>query len=404
MPLDPVLEILTRDGKPLSRAVLRSVGLTYSTFRDHDANGSGIRIEKWNDLATNDYLYTGTQLLRIRALPKNPDDDCQFWSEGGRRRGYFNTTPHHVAQGSPMYKVEIHAPGVDLPVNGQPVFTLPWRNDDGGSSFGKDSYLLFDPPEDGEYQVRVSDAQGRYGAEYAYRLTLRAPNPGFTVDFTPKAPAVWKEGAVPVTITAKRRDGYEGPIEVQFLSLPIGLQAPRTTIPEGEENTTVAISADKDAIVSKDNPPLKLIAHARYQGKELASEMHGQKPSIVERGVIQPIVIETELLLQPGKVTRVTVMVERRNNFQGRIPLDVRGLPHGVRVLDIGLNGILVTEKETMRSFNLYCEAWVQPQDHPIVITAKHEAKNTDHAAATVMLRIVPPKKTSGQNSRGDQN
>ena len=39
--------------------------------------------------------------------------------------------------------------------------------------------------------------------------------------------------------------------------------------------------------------------------------------------------------------------VERRNGFTGRIPLEVRGLPHGVRVLDIGLNGILITEKET---------------------------------------------------------
>ena len=42
---------------------------------------------------------------------------------------------------------------------------------------------------------------------------------------------------------------------------------------------------------------------------------------------------------------RLTVKVERRNGFKGRIPLDVQGLPHGVRVLDVGLNGILVTQR-----------------------------------------------------------
>jgi hypothetical protein len=71
-----------------------------------------------------------------------------------------------------------------------------------------------------------------------------------------------------------------------------------------------------------------------------------------------------------------------------RIPLDVRGLPHGVRVLDSGLNGILITERETVRTFVLYAEAWVQPQDHPIVVLARREGKNTEHAAKSVLLRI----------------
>src|SRR5262249_36582188 len=77
-PLDSYLEVLDAQGQPLPRATLRSVARTYTTFRDHDSAGPGIRIETWNDLAINDYLYAGSELLRINALPKNPDDDCQF--------------------------------------------------------------------------------------------------------------------------------------------------------------------------------------------------------------------------------------------------------------------------------------------------------------------------------------
>src|SRR5207248_2917310 len=44
-PLDAVIEILDAQGRPLPRAVLRCVARTYSTFRDHDSFGPGIRIE-----------------------------------------------------------------------------------------------------------------------------------------------------------------------------------------------------------------------------------------------------------------------------------------------------------------------------------------------------------------------
>ena len=64
------------------------------------------------------------------------------------------------------------------------------------------------------------------------------------------------------------------------------------------------------------------------------------------------------------------VDIERRGKFAGRVPLEVRGLPHGVRVLNIGLNGILITERETSREVVLYAEPWVKPMEHPIVVLA----------------------------------
>jgi hypothetical protein len=84
------------------------------------------------------------------------------------------------------------------------------------------------------------------------------------------------------------------------------------------------------------------------------------------------------------------VKVERRNEFKGRVPVDVRGLPHGVRVLDIGLNGILITERESQREVVIYAEPWAQVQEHPFVVLARREGKGTEHAAKSVLLKVVP--------------
>ena len=43
-PLDSFIEIQDSKGKPVPWVVLRSVAKTYSTFRDHDSIGPGIRL------------------------------------------------------------------------------------------------------------------------------------------------------------------------------------------------------------------------------------------------------------------------------------------------------------------------------------------------------------------------
>ena len=80
--------------------------------------------------------------------------------------------------------------------------------------------------------------------------------------------------------------------------------------------------------------------------------------------------------------------VERRNGFTGRVPLDVRGLPHGVRVLDVGLNGILVTERETSREVAVYAEPWVEPRSQPFAVLAGPNKNTFEYAAKAVVLRV----------------
>jgi hypothetical protein len=389
-PLDSTIEVLDLNEQPIPRAVLRCLAKTFTTFRDHDSAGSGIRIEAWNELAINDYVLIGDELARIRELPKNPDDDCQFVSAGGKRLGFLATTPKHHSLGTPMFKVAIHPPGTTFAPNGLPVVVLSYRNDDGGPRYGKDSRVVFEPPADGDYLVRVGDARNLGGSNYAYRLTIRPPRPSYAVSFDPTAPAVWKGGAIPITVSAERIDDFDGPIDVRLENMPPGFSAPATTIPAGENSTTFAFYAEPTAAAPTKAPPLKLAARAMIEGKQVVREVTGGLPKVMEPGDIVTTTAQQEVTLKPGGHVTLTAAIERRNRFAGRVPLDVKGLPHGVRVLDIGLNGILITEKESNRTFVIYAEPWVEPMEHPFVVLARREGKNTEHAARSVVLKVVP--------------
>jgi WD40 repeat protein len=388
-PLDSFVEVLDSQGKQVPRAVLRATGVTYVAFRDHDATNKGIRLETWNHLAIDDYLWVGDELLRIESMPRGPDDDCQFYGIDGKRIGFLGTTPRFHSQGAPLYQVQIHPPGKVFSPNGYPTVQLNYRNDDGGPEFGKDSRLIFDPPADGTYLVRVGDSCGKGGANYGYRLTIRPPEPRFTVQFTPEKPNVWKGGGTAIAVTATRLDDYQGPIHVRLEGLPTGFHASESMISAGQLTTALTLSADANAPEPAKGSMLKLVANATIQGKSVSSEKIGGTPKLIEPGDLTVATAESTVAVKPGDQVWATVKIKRRNGFKGRVPLEVRGLPHGVRVLDVGLNGIMITESETTRRVALFAEPWVEKLELPIVILARNEKKGTEIAARPVVLQVT---------------
>src|SRR5213078_4767164 len=102
--LDSILEVLDEKGHPVPRALLRCQAKTYVTFRDHDSASPLIRLEHWSELAVDDLLYVGNELMKIKALPGHPDADCTFFSARGQRLAYLDMTPTHHAMNVPMYK------------------------------------------------------------------------------------------------------------------------------------------------------------------------------------------------------------------------------------------------------------------------------------------------------------
>jgi hypothetical protein len=387
-PVDPWVEIVDKDGRPIERAVVRCTAKTVTVLRDHDSNLPGIRLEAWPEFAMDDYVLIDQELIRIRELPRGPDDDAQFYAVGGARLSYLGTSPQTHPLGAAVYRATIHPPGTSFAPNGLPVMPLYYRNDDGGPGYGKDARLFFDPPAAGEYRVRVGDSRGQGGPRHAYRLTVRLPRPDFGISMAPQAPNVWRGGAMSLNVNVSRADGFTGPIEVRLEGLPPGFHASPSRIDADQMNTALALWTDADAKTSPMGQ-LKLIGRAMIDGKEIEHTATGGKPTVVEPGDIVTTTGQREIVIHPGGEAYLDVAVARRNGFKGRVPLDVRGLPHGVRVLNVGLNGILVTPDVSTRRVVLYAEPWVKAGEQPFVVLATREGTGTEHAAPAVTLRVA---------------
>jgi hypothetical protein len=299
--------------------------------------------------------------------------------------------------------VELHKPGSTFPPNGMPLFILPYANDDGGQNFGKDSHLIFEAPEDGEFLVRIRDIRGLQGREYAYRLTLAAPEPDFRLSFDPKNPNIARGGAVPLTVTATRVDGFDGPIDVEVEGLPAGLTAAPARVLAGANTATLILRAAPDARAGG-------FAHFRVRGRaaiggaarerwaDAADTVAGI--SVTEAPELEVTVVQpSELVLQPGEQAAVKVAIARRRGFAGRVPVDVRNLPFGVIVPDIGLNGILITEDESSRTFHVSVDPKTPPLEQTLYLVARIETNGgaLEHASVPIRLKVVARKESTSQ-------
>jgi hypothetical protein len=397
-PLDSVLEILDAKGDPVERATVRCELATAVTLNDPSSSGSSIRILSWTGMAVGDTLMVGSELIKVSAMPRGPDDDIRFESFEGQRLGLLDTTPEAHSIDTPVYKVQVYPPGKTFVTNGLPLIRLPYRNDDGGPGYGKDSRLRFTAPADGEYIVRLRDVRGLHGDDYAYRLTVRAPAPDFRLNVAPRNPNVPVNGRIPVTVTALRRDDFDGPIEVSVTDLPAGLSATKGVIEPGQVSTTLLLSADENANLDK-AVALRVSGKARDGARELA---HWANPedglkliALMPKPDITMEAKTHEVLLEPGKSATVEVEIHRNNNFGGRVPVEVYNLPPTVIVANVGLNGVLIHEGDNHVTFTLQALANAQAIDQPIVLSGNIETRadqQNEYASERIVLKVPATK------------
>jgi WD40 repeat protein len=428
-PLDSVIDILDASGKPVPRYTLRAVAETYTVLRDHDSRSKGIRLQHWEDVQPNDLMMLGDEVLKVQILPLGPDEDVKFFDKGGLRLGYLGTTPEAHAINSAAYKVEVHPPGATFAPNGMPVVTLAYSNDDGGPGLGSDSQILFDVPADGRYIVRVRDVRNLAGEGFYYRLVVRLRQEDFRISLDPENPNVPRGGSLPVTVNLDRLDGFNGPVDIRIDDLPDGITATPTRVGPDLFNAVLTLTASetigepggsapglKEASADKEsakggqrNQPagatrqaapgrspelltFKVIASARVGERTIE---HATSPGfgMHQVSVTSPPDLKVQVepvaaAISPGEELKFTVTIERRNAFAGRVPVDVLNLPHGLRVLDVGLNGVLINENEVSRSFVVACDPWAEPGQVLFYAAPKVEAKNERHASDPIRLEV----------------
>ncbi len=395
-PLDSVIEVLDAQGRAIPRATVRAIQATALTLADRDSAGSGIRLVSPDGFAVGDYVMIGNEILRVEALPRTPDDDFRFENVNGQRIGFFDTTPEAHAVDTPAYKVQMHPPGKTFAPNGLPLLTLYFRNDDGGALYGKDSRLHFTAPADGEYFVKIADTRGMQGEQFAYRLTVREPAPDFTLDASPSNPSVPRGGRLALRVAAARLDGFDGPIAVEARDLPAGLRATRNSILPGQDSTVIVLEADENAAIST-AVLLHVAGRASIGGREVSRVASADDKlrylALAEAPDLYLNAEQKEVILEAGGTAEVSVSIRRTKGFDGRVPINVLNLPIGVRVLDFGLNGVMITEEETSRKFVLEAKPWVKPTDYEIALSGEvetHSSIRSNYASAPIRLKIVP--------------
>ena len=412
-PTDTRLEILKPDGSPVERLKLQAVRSSSNVFRSVDADNPDIRLENYTETGLDEYVYFNGDVMKTFRVPRGPDGGFLFYSSGNKRRAYFDTSATAHPLDEPCYIVEPLKAGQMPVANGLPVLSLPYANDDDGlRKLGRDSRLHFTAPAAGRYLVRVTDSRGWSGQRNAYRLIIRKPAPDFAINLTPASIAVGAGDATGFALRADRKDDFEAAITVRIEGLPTGWQASSPiVIQEGHTLASGSLHADENAMKDADWSKVRITATAgslSHSVKSFSKVTLGPKPgfithlepSVNDRPVARTSSQPQVITIVPGQLASAFIRVERFGN-EGILNFDVHGLPHGVIVDDIGLNGIQVREKENEREIRFACAKWVPGQErliHCALSSARAEADSTALATSfPVLLRVVSDSKVAGK-------
>jgi hypothetical protein len=251
--------------------------------------------------------------------------------------------------------------------------------------------------------VKLRDVRGLAGEDYAYRLTVHPPAPDFQLTVTPKNPNIPRGGRIPLTVTALRIDEFDGPIEVSLQDLPAGIHATKGVIAPAQVSTTLLLSADPDAKLAG-AAPLKVSGQARAGSRTIARAANPNDPlkliSLAPRADIFMTAETRAIAIEPGGTVQATVSIKRNNGFGGRVPVEIRNLPPGVLVTDVGLNGVLLNENEERRSFTLEALPGAQAIEQSIYVSGNVETRaggqQNSFAGEPILLTVKPKIQVSG--------
>jgi hypothetical protein len=393
-PADTRIDVLHADGSTVLRCLLRAVRDSSITFRPIDSQQGGARVENWQEMDLDEFLYMSGEVCRLFRAPKGPDSEYGLYTENGARRCYFDTSAVSHTLNEPIYIVEPYAPGTRLADNGLPIFPVYYSNDDDASrKFGRDSRLMFTAPADGVYLARVSDVRGYGGPDFKYTLTIREPRPDFNVSLQPDKLSVAAGGGQRFVVAVDRLDDFEGAVRVDFSGIPAGYRISSPLVVEKGLNAaegTVHAEAGAKPISPEGWKTLHVTASAQIGGHSVAKSVNafrevnlGPSPKVVVR--LRPEQPGSEIVIKPGESVTAMLEIERRK-YDGELRFEVENLPHGVIVDNIGLNGIMVRAGENRRQVFLTAAKWVAPTSRPIHAVADREGSQT---SPPVWLRVT---------------
>jgi len=404
-PLDPIVAILDEQGEPVLRTRLQATLSSYFAFRGQNSSTTdGFRLFDWKNMRLNQYLYAAGEVSRLWMHPRGPDSGFMLYPGEGSRWTYFGTSPLAHALGEPAYIVEPLADGEPALDNGLPVFDVPYENDDDPQRVaGVGSRLVFTAPADGRYTVRVADTRGHGGEDFAYRLAIRAAEPGFTATASKVTEQLRRGAGREFVVRVDRRDAFDGPVDFDIAGLPEGVVSNSPLTIEAGQRFAVGV-----LWVPEDHPGWDgavdptLTAHATINGRRVErfvgsiGELEvGDPPTVIPS--LQPIVREVDerenwvLKIRRGETRSARVVIDRRDDFADRVSFGAalagRNATHGVYVDNIGLNGLMIVENTSEREFFLTADPTAEPGRRSLFLTAQVEG---NLATQPITVEVLP--------------
>jgi len=410
-PADTKIEVLHADGRPVERLWLQAVRDSSVTFRGIDSNNPDVRLVNWEEMELNQLLYFGGEVCRLFRAPRGPDAGFLLYNRGGRL-AYFDTSPVAHPLDEPAYIVEPHAPGTQFVPNGLPVFKLAYANDDDGErKLGTDSRLNFTPPADGSYVVRVTESKGFGGDRFAYRLVVREAKPDFTPSLTGANQTIPRGSGRNFSVKLDRADGFTGAVRVDVSGMPKGWFASSPLAVEaGHFEADGSIFASADAVEASADAwkQVKAVATATVDGQPVTKPLNNlgtlklaEAPKVflslqtsaspLPAAAVGAIPTSLpEITIAPGTEVPAWLRVVR-NGDTNLVDMDIEGLPHGIIVSDIGLNGVQIAAGETERKIFFSCARWVPETDrhcHVINRSARQSAGDGKPTSSPVLIKV----------------
>lgn len=232
--------------------------------------------------------------------------------------------------------------------------------------YGKDSGLVFTPPSDGDYIIRIRDLNNKGGEGFIYYLECDFARPDFTLKCDPSKAMIGPGSRTAWYVQVIRTNGFDGPVKVDVRGLPTGVTVNPLTIPANMTQGLLVVSAAEDAKI--DAAVVKIVGtgEARINGEQPAT-LTREAVAVEEiylpgggRGrfdagmqavavttpsdLMQVKINKNRITLKPGEEVKIDVEVVRRPDYDKGVTLDVilrhlgsiygNPLPPGVTMID----------------------------------------------------------------------
>jgi hypothetical protein len=217
----------------------------------------------------------------------------------------------------------------------------------------KDSSLVFTPPADGDYILRIRDLNNKGGDTAVYFIEADWARPDFTLRTDPDKAMLGPGASSAWHVHLTRLHGFMGPVKVEVEGLPAGVTASSLTIPPAMTQGLVVLTAAADAPQTAVNVRLigtatvalpggrqEQVRHEAAANEEIyfpgggrgLFDVHLRSVAVTDPGDILKVAVSSATLtLKPGEERRLDVTIQRRPDYTKDVSLDVR-LQHLGRV------------------------------------------------------------------------